>query len=253
GRRQRQRRGRSQRRSHSLRRSQGRSSRQNPRPFVHSIPGSTENQIFKLLVIPAKAGLRNPPGRQSLGRRRRREGWPRLASRPSCASKCRCPMASRLRQAEFKCDNTVIGAMARDETGIAKAKEVRPRSACRLSLPLPARTRRRVHGYLPQAARDGYLWRNLRGSPSKREGGDRAVPGGDAEGWRSRSTPCPRSRLADRSAGAGRRRLMRALPALSGRAVIAALERTGFKVPPPYPPPLAGEGRVGASFLAASQ
>jgi predicted RNA binding protein YcfA (HicA-like mRNA interferase family) len=38
-------------------------------------------------------------------------------------------------------------------------------------------------------------------------------------------------RLADRSAGTGRRRRrMRALPALRGRAVIAALERAGFEV-----------------------
>src|SRR5260370_14667846 len=121
--------------------------------------------------------------------------------------------------------------MAPDEMGLDEAKEFRPAGACCLSLQLPARTRRRVHGDLPQAAPGRYLWRNPGRSAGERAGGDRAVPGGDARGWPAHSAPRPGSRLADRSAGAGRRRgLMRALPALSGRAVIAALERAGFEV-----------------------
>jgi predicted RNA binding protein YcfA (HicA-like mRNA interferase family) len=83
---------------------------------------------------------------------------------------------------------------------------------------------------LPQAAPGRYLWRNP-GSAGERARGDRAVLRGDAGRWPAHSTPRPRSRLADRSAGAGcRRGRMRALPALSGRAVIAALERAGVEV-----------------------
>jgi predicted RNase H-like HicB family nuclease len=42
--------------------------------------------------------------------------------------------------------------MAPDEMGLDEAKEVRPASACCLSLPLPAQTRGRVHGHLSQVA-----------------------------------------------------------------------------------------------------
>src|ERR1700730_7242500 len=42
------------------------------------------------------------------------------------------------------------GSTAVNETGLDEAKEVRSVSACRLSLPLPARARRWVHGHLPQ-------------------------------------------------------------------------------------------------------
>ena len=41
--------------------------------------------------------------------------------------------------------------MVSNGMGLDDAKEVRPADACCLSLPLPARTRRRVHGHLPQA------------------------------------------------------------------------------------------------------
>jgi hypothetical protein len=51
-----------------------------------------------------------------------------------------------------------------------EAKEARPASACRLPLPLPARTRRRLHGHLPQAAPGGYLWRNPGRSAGERAG-----------------------------------------------------------------------------------
>ena len=53
-----------------------------------------------------------------------------------------------------------FGRVAPDETGLDEAKEVRPASACGLSLPLPAGTRRRIHCHLPQAAPGRYLWRN---------------------------------------------------------------------------------------------
>jgi predicted RNase H-like HicB family nuclease len=42
--------------------------------------------------------------------------------------------------------------MAPDEMGLDEAKEARPTGACCLSLPFPARTRRRVHRNLPKAA-----------------------------------------------------------------------------------------------------
>jgi solute carrier family 10 (sodium/bile acid cotransporter), member 7 len=81
------------------------------------------------------------------------------------------------------------GGMTPNETGLDAAKEVRPAGACCLSLPLPARTRRRVHGHLPQAAPGRYLWRNPGRSAGERAGGDRAVPGGNARGWPAHSTP----------------------------------------------------------------
>src|ERR1700738_753124 len=79
--------------------------------------------------------------------------------------------------------------MALNETGLDEAKEVRSASAGRLSLPLPARARRGVHGHLPQAAPGGYLWRNPGRSAGECARGDRAVPGGDAGGWPAHSAP----------------------------------------------------------------
>ena len=43
-----------------------------------------------------------------------------------------------------------FGRVAPDETGLDEAKEVRPASACGLSLPLPAGTRRRLHRHPPK-------------------------------------------------------------------------------------------------------
>jgi hypothetical protein len=67
----------------------------------------------------------------------------------------------RFRQTGFRCDNTVMRKMAPDEMGLDEAKEIRSASACCLSLPLPAGTRRRVHGHLPQAASGGDLCETL--------------------------------------------------------------------------------------------
>ena len=48
-----------------------------------------------------------------------------------------------------------------NETGLDEAKEVGSASACCLSLPLPARARRWVHGHLPQAASGGFYGETL--------------------------------------------------------------------------------------------
>jgi len=58
----------------------------------------------------------------------------------------------RFCQTGFRYNITRFGTTAPDEMGLDEAKEVRPASACCLSLPLPARTRRRVYGQLSQAS-----------------------------------------------------------------------------------------------------